>query len=62
MINVFFSTGTAHCANMYPPSPTDLPQLKHAREMIRAFLSEWLTQNDINEVSEFDNIEFKYKV
>ncbi|XP_060847283.1 putative serine protease K12H4.7 [Rhopalosiphum padi] len=53
--------GTAHCANMYPPSPTDLPQLKHAREMIRAFLNEWLTEND-NDSSEVDNIEFKYKV
>ncbi|XP_001949662.1 putative serine protease K12H4.7 [Acyrthosiphon pisum] len=54
--------GTAHCANMYPPSPTDLPQLKNARETIRAFLSEWLTENDIDDSSEVNNIQFKYKV
>jgi len=47
---------------MYPPSPTDLPQLKNARETIRAFLSEWLTENDIDDSSEVDNIQFKYKV
>jgi len=60
----FFSPyiGTAHCANMYPPSPTDLPQLKNARETIRAFLSEWLTENDVDNSSEGDNIQFKYKV
>lgn len=47
---------------MYPPSPTDLPQLKNARETIRAFLNEWLAENDIDDSSEVDNIQFKYKV
>lgn len=31
-------TGTAHCANMYEPKPTDFPQLKLARQKILAFL------------------------
>lgn len=30
--------GTAHCANMYEPKDTDFPQLKKAREQIRAYL------------------------
>lgn len=50
--------GTAHCANMYPPSPTDLPQLTKARTTIRAFLSEWLVQNDF--VDSADNIKLTY--
>ncbi|XP_063393399.1 putative serine protease K12H4.7 [Cydia fagiglandana] len=34
--------GTAHCANMYPPSEKDLPELKAARVKIEQLLSEWL--------------------
>lgn len=34
--------GTAHCANMYPASPNDLPQLSAAREQIRDFIDMWL--------------------
>lgn len=30
--------GTAHCANMYEPNDTDFPQLKEARNQIRAYL------------------------
>lgn len=49
-------TGTAHCANMYPPASTDPPQLQKARMTIRAFLFEWLTQNDY--IVSDDNIQF----
>lgn len=41
---------------MYPPSPTDLPQLKKARTTIRAFLSEWLTENTSDDEANFNNI------
>lgn len=37
-----FINGTAHCANMYPPSPTDLPDLILARKAITANLAIWL--------------------
>lgn len=35
-------TGTAHCANMYPPSENDLPQLKDARKQISSLIGQWL--------------------
>eukprot|EP00051_Salpingoeca_urceolata_P033431 m.20685 g.20685 ORF g.20685 m.20685 type:complete len:491 (-) comp6230_c0_seq1:49-1521(-) len=34
--------GTAHCANMYPPSPKDLPGLTAARVKIQETISVWL--------------------
>ena len=34
--------GTAHCANMYPASPEDPPQLKQARQTVGALISKWL--------------------
>ena len=37
-----FINGTAHCANMYPPSPNDPPGLIHAREEISRILGMWL--------------------
>ncbi|XP_060534670.1 putative serine protease F56F10.1 [Cylas formicarius] len=37
-----FIKGTAHCANMYPKSENDLPQLQAAREQIRQLISTWL--------------------
>jgi len=39
--------GSAHCANMYPPSPNDSPQLTEARTTIKTYLSKWLTEDDI---------------
>jgi len=47
---------------MYPPAPTDLPQLKKARMTIRAFLSEWLSEDDFDDVALVDNIKFTYSV
>lgn len=41
---------------MYPPASTDLPQLKKARTLIRAFLNEWLLENDNDDSSQTDNI------
>jgi len=40
IINLF--EGTAHCANMYPPSENDMPQLKKARIQIKNLIKEWL--------------------
>lgn len=34
--------GTAHCANMYPPSEHDMPQLKEAREQIKGLIKQWV--------------------
>lgn len=38
-----FINGTAHCANMYPPTPQDLPGLVEARAIITANIQVWLT-------------------
>lgn len=45
-LRAFISTGTAHCANMYPAASTDLPELTQARTTIRAYLKEWLAESD----------------
>lgn len=37
-----FINGTAHCANMYPPSPQDLLELVKAREFISDNIQIWL--------------------
>ncbi|XP_078380206.1 putative serine protease K12H4.7 [Oculina patagonica] len=37
-----FIQGTAHCANMYPPSPQDPPQLTQARKQIQNHIMLWL--------------------
>ncbi|KAK3872567.1 hypothetical protein Pcinc_022357 [Petrolisthes cinctipes] len=37
-----FINGTAHCANMYPASPRDPPQLVQARQQIFHLLRKWL--------------------
>lgn len=37
-----FIEGTAHCANMYEPSESDLPQLTEARKKICQFIGEIL--------------------
>lgn len=34
--------GTAHCANMYPASSDDPPQLKQARQQVGELISKWL--------------------
>jgi len=39
-----YINGTAHCANMYPPSPADLPGLTAAREEIQMEIGRWLSQ------------------
>ena len=39
-----FIKGTAHCANMYPPRDTDLPELNVARELISQLISLWLSE------------------
>ncbi|KAK2575849.1 hypothetical protein KPH14_007223 [Odynerus spinipes] len=37
-----YINGTAHCANMYPPSEHDPPQLKAARAQVGQLIDEWL--------------------
>lgn len=41
MIAIYIK-GTAHCANMYPPSQKDSEELIEARQKISAIISEWL--------------------
>ena len=36
--------GSAHCANMYPPSPRDPPALAPARQEITRIIGMWLAQ------------------
>uniref|UniRef100_A0A1B6CAA8 Serine protease K12H4.7 n=1 Tax=Clastoptera arizonana TaxID=38151 RepID=A0A1B6CAA8_9HEMI len=36
--------GTAHCANMYPASDQDLPQLTDARKRISSLIGQWLAE------------------
>lgn len=44
VLNTLFNLfkGTAHCANMYPPSEGDIPQLKEARIQIKGLIKQWL--------------------
>ncbi|XP_066600225.1 putative serine protease F56F10.1 [Prorops nasuta] len=37
-----FIEGTAHCANMYPPSKNDPPQLQKARVQVGQYIDQWL--------------------
>ncbi|XP_046667646.1 putative serine protease K12H4.7 [Homalodisca vitripennis] len=37
--------GTAHCANMYPPSSSDLPALTAARQEVGTLIGQWLQEN-----------------
>ncbi|XP_043261657.1 putative serine protease K12H4.7 isoform X1 [Colletes gigas] len=37
-----YINGTAHCANMYPPSKDDSPELKSARIQIGHLIDQWL--------------------
>ncbi|XP_064089030.1 putative serine protease K12H4.7 [Macrobrachium nipponense] len=39
-----FIQGTAHCANMYPPTSDDLPQLQEARQKIFSLIEQWLSE------------------
>ncbi|XP_054770679.2 putative serine protease K12H4.7 [Lytechinus pictus] len=44
MYLAIFINGTAHCANMYPSSPDDPPQLAQARTQIKDTIQKWLSQ------------------
>lgn len=39
-LNYFFFKGTAHCADMYKPSPNDSKHLKYARQQIVSYIAE----------------------
>ena len=41
-LSILYVPGTAHCANMYPESPDDPPQLKQARQKIEDLVGQWL--------------------
>lgn len=43
-VTAIFMHGTAHCANMYQPNPTDLETLKQARIKISDTIGKWLAQ------------------
>lgn len=40
--------GTAHCADMYPSSENDMPQLKEARAQIKDLIQQWLKNSSCN--------------
>ncbi|XP_076060086.1 putative serine protease K12H4.7 [Oratosquilla oratoria] len=39
-----FINGTAHCANMYPASPNDLPELVESRKTVFNHIKQWLEE------------------
>jgi hypothetical protein len=41
--DVFYIDGTAHCADLYPPSPKDVPGLTAARKRFVQLLNIWLS-------------------
>lgn len=45
LIKAVYINGTAHCANMYPSSNTDSPELTEARLKIKAIIGEWLASS-----------------
>lgn len=44
-INYVF-LGVSHCADFYPSSSSDLPQLTKARKTVLYNLKKWLSEND----------------
>lgn len=54
----FISTGTAHCANMYPSSSNDTPQLSETREEVGKILEEWLRESDTIKKTSTSQIDF----
>ncbi|XP_060598932.1 putative serine protease K12H4.7 isoform X1 [Ruditapes philippinarum] len=45
VIEIILIEGTAHCADMYPPSSKDPPQLAAARSKISKTIGSWLANN-----------------
>ena len=43
------TSGTAHCANMYPSSDDDTAELKEARTKINNLVGQWLKQDWISQ-------------
>ncbi|XP_068729188.1 putative serine protease K12H4.7 [Montipora capricornis] len=43
--HAIYIEGTAHCANMYPASPSDIPQLVEARQAIQDQIKSWLAED-----------------
>ncbi|KAL1444255.1 hypothetical protein MTO96_029940 [Rhipicephalus appendiculatus] len=41
-VTAIFINGTAHCAEMLPPSEHDVPELKRAREQIEFLVGKWV--------------------
>uniref|UniRef100_A0A224Z7T1 Thymus specific serine protease n=1 Tax=Rhipicephalus zambeziensis TaxID=60191 RepID=A0A224Z7T1_9ACAR len=41
-VTAIFINGTAHCADMYPPSEHDVPELTRAREQIEYLVGKWV--------------------
>ncbi|KAK8788222.1 hypothetical protein V5799_022004 [Amblyomma americanum] len=41
-VTAIFINGTAHCADMYPPSEHDVPELTAAREQIEYLVGKWV--------------------
>jgi len=42
-VAVRFMTGTAHCADLYPPTPNDLPDLTNTRKVELEHISKWVS-------------------
>lgn len=44
IFTVIYIEGTAHCANMYPPTDSDPPQLIQARKTINSLIGQWIAE------------------
>ena len=42
IVNFYLFAGTSHCADMYPPSDTDPPELTQARAQIGTLIGKWI--------------------
>jgi hypothetical protein len=47
IMTVNWFSGTAHCADMYPSSPSDPPQLVAARRKIGDLIGRWLDEDSV---------------
>lgn len=41
----FYFLGVSHCADVYPSTSSDPPQLSKARETVVSYLKKWLEEN-----------------
>lgn len=51
-----YSSGTAHCADMYPARTQDLPALTNARNIIASNINKWLNGTQAQKLSQTHSV------